>query len=208
MKKLLSTVLALMMLLTMLPIGASAAETGNSERDALLSLACAVFPEYADSIRGEARASYSRSANLTADEVVFRETRSVNENESIGIIQYASGVTIVVHSDSNTFTVQNPSSSSSTVGTDIVGTASFTVAASGVSGLFKLSNVGYIINQSGSKYFTSYGTATVTNSSIKYTRTTANTSLIEYTITFASNAIDTFSVYFYGSKLIATMGPY
>lgn len=207
MKKFLSMFLAAMLILTMIPMGAMAAEEDTSEYDELIALACEVFPEHADAIRGGASTTYARSNTSESAEILFSETRSINENESIGITTYASGVTIVVHSDSSTFTVTNTDSSYGADGTDLVGYASFTVAASNVSGYFKLSNVGFKVQEDGTSYFTYSGSPTVTNDNITYNRSTYTSAKIAYKIYFAANTFDTFSIYFSSGQLIATMGP-
>lgn len=90
MKKFISYIITIALLLSMLPVSASAQET-NSERNEILEKACIAFPEYAETIRADAAPSgISRSS--TPREVVFSETRPLSENEFIVYTEYSDGL--------------------------------------------------------------------------------------------------------------------
>ena len=71
MKKTLSVVMAMLMLIALLPIGASASGGENSEREALLALAYSVFPEYEDMQESARASSLVPRATDGTNEVVF-----------------------------------------------------------------------------------------------------------------------------------------
>ena len=207
MKKFLSMLLAAVMLMIVMPLSVAAAENGNFEPEELIALACEAFPEYEDAIRGETSTAFSHTRTSDSREIVFSETRAISANESIGITQYAGGDVVIVYSDSN-YTVEKTASSASNVANDIIGSASFQVTCSGISGTFNLKNVGFIIHQDGSGYFTSYGTPSTTNGvSYNTENVTNSTTYIEYPIVFSQSPFiaDAFELYFSDGCLHAAM---
>ena len=91
MKKVISLCLAALMLMTVLPFSALAANANMSERDQLIALACDTFPEYASKIRGEGLSIDSVLRSTQSRELVIEETRSLSESESISYIEYSDG---------------------------------------------------------------------------------------------------------------------
>ena len=81
MRKYLAMLLAAVMLLTMMPLGAAATETDTSERDELIALASEFFPEYANQICEERIGTYAVSRGLGQRELVVTESRSVSDTE-------------------------------------------------------------------------------------------------------------------------------
>lgn len=90
MKKFISYIITIALLLSMLPISASAQAT-NSNRNEILKKACIAFPEYAETIRADAAPS-NLSRSSTSREVVFSEARSLSENEFIVYTEYSDGL--------------------------------------------------------------------------------------------------------------------
>lgn len=207
MKKLLSACFAVILILTMLPLNAMAAEESTSEYDELMALACEVFPEYASAIRGANTNTYALSRSTDNDEVVFSETRSISDTESLNLTQLASGNVIVLVSKSqDSVSITVPSSSTSDITTvGVAGTASFKVAATAASGYtFVLSNVSFTIYYYGSCYFTNYGS--VTQSSVySYTLKKQSSSEIIYGINFTAQHFTQLDLYFSNNQLYAVV---
>lgn len=157
MKKLFSVFLSVFILLGTLPFSAAAYE-GNLEQEELLELACEVFPEYEEYLNNPPASSLARS-NTGIGEVVSSKTRSISDTESMTATLYSTGY-VVVGYVSDYFKVA-VSDSGSQVGSDFFGSASFTVTTNGKGqGKFNLNNVGFVIHQNATGYFTSYGTPT------------------------------------------------
>ena len=211
MKKLISFCLAALMMIAVLPIVALAAGNDQVERDQLLTLACSIFPEYADIIQGETVATYSLPSSDNPSEVVFTETRNISNKESLSITQLASGDVIVLDASYDYTELENTGSSISNVGTDKIGSASFKATCTNISGIFKYQNVGFIITQGGSGSFTSYGSASTSGDIAigNYSRSSTN---INYPLTFNRSATSqyriylNFSLYFRDGKLIVAFG--
>lgn len=156
MKKLFSVLLAVLILLGTLPFSVAASE-GNLEQGKLIELACEVFPEYEVYLKNPPVSIPSRSGNDDIGEVVSNETRSISDTESMTVTLYSTGY-VVVGYVYDYFKVAI-SDSGSQVGSDFIGNASFTVTTNRKGdGQFNLNNVGFIINQNNTGYFTSYGT--------------------------------------------------
>lgn len=211
MKKIISFCLVALMLVSVLPVGAFAAQDEQDEREQLLAQACSVFPEYAAAIRGEAAATYSLPASDNRNEVVFTETREISGTETLTITQLASSDIIVMHTSYDYDNLENTDSSISYVGPDTIGTASFKVTCTDASGVFNYKNVGFIIHQNGSGYFTSYGSAS-TSGYIKIGQKSTSTTYINYPLTFNSNLSSPYKLYinfslsFQNGTLVATTG--
>lgn len=95
MKKLVSFCLAVIMIFTILPVSAFAAETDQQGCEALINKAATVFPEYAEKLLHPTRnSSYSTQAAsprvLVADEV-----RPVSATESISLAEYSDGLILL-----------------------------------------------------------------------------------------------------------------
>lgn len=209
MKKFLSILFSAILLLSMMPIAAMAAEN-TSDYDKIIAMACDAFPEYADSITGKTSSAYNRVRTFSTNEITFSETRAISGTEYITLTQYAGGGNILIYEDSD-ITISAPSSDATTDGTDLVITASFQVATSGVSGVFYLNNTEFIKRQNGTGYFNSYGTpSTGGGASYNTSNVVNNTTKISYNITLCKSPFigDTFTVYYSGGMLHARMGAF
>lgn len=159
--------MAMVILIALLPIGASASGVQNSEREALLALAYSVFPEYEDMQESTTASSLGPRAADGTNEVVFTETRSASENVDVTYVQYASGEGIfITNTASFTGSVTDEeyvdSANSST------GTATIKVVCSGDSsygGVFTLKDFKFTIHESGYDVIQSRGTASFNSSS-------------------------------------------
>lgn len=212
MKRCLAFILAILLAST-LPLSATATEIELTEQNELFTLACTVFPEYAPIIRGESTSAYSLPRSSNPNEIVHTETRNVSDTHSVGIAILSSGSVIVVEGKYDYTDLQNTGSSISHVGTDTIGYASFKAECTGASGVFNYNNVGFIITQGGSGNFTSRGTVSTSGDlAIGDTSDTTDTTKIWYNLTYdRSQTFDyrifvTFSLYFDGGKLKATLG--
>lgn len=207
MKKILSILLSAVILLTM-PVNVMAAEdTSAYTHEELVQLACQYFPDYAPLIRGEAISTYAVPNAASSSEIVYSDTRDVSDTETISISVLASGEVVIVSGVSG-FEIKKENASASNVGSDIIGSTTFHVTSSVVTGDFYLKSVGFIITQSGTGNFTSYGTPSVSSSNqVKYVKNSASNTYIDYAITFiaSSNQIVELEVYFSNGKVVGAL---
>lgn len=92
MKKLVSFCLAVIMIFTILPVSAFAAESDNFESyDYQVALAKQIFPEYRDKLEGKGVATYA-SMPGTKPCIAVRETRPVDGNTSMTYTEYDNGL--------------------------------------------------------------------------------------------------------------------
>ena len=100
MKRFISVVLTCILILTMLPIGTFAAETDTTRQD-LEQLACTIFPEYADTIRGE---NIGNVRSVASNDLVICITRPVSEDATMTYTEYANGIAVATYC-SHTLTI-------------------------------------------------------------------------------------------------------
>ncbi|MEE0111583.1 MAG: hypothetical protein UEP57_11985 [Oscillospiraceae bacterium] len=209
MKKIISVLVAFLMMLT-IPIHALAIETKTAEQEELFALACNVFPEYAAVIRGEETIKSARSLDDDSNEIIYSCTRFISDSESVSIAVCADSSVIVARGKYDNTKVSLENSSVTTVGPDTIGSASFKASCTGASGIFYLNNVGFIITQSGSGAFTSYGSYS-TSGSIAIGSTNNSSTYIYYNLTFNSDSAGSsqlpykFSLYFDNGYLYALL---
>lgn len=207
MKRLFSIFLAIVMIVSAFPLQALAIEDSSAEREALLEQACVVFPEYESLIRCAPPTTYALPGS--ENEIIFTETRNVSDSERLTITQYSRGNILVLNERYSNNDLANTSLSSSNVGTDIIGYASFKAADTTALGYFTYDNVGFIITQGGSGSFTSYGTPNK-GPYAYYIKSRENSTHISYNLTFdytlTTESYYTFSLYFSNSQLHASLG--
>lgn len=187
-RRFLSVLLTAVLLLTMMPFSAMAAED-TSEHDRLIALACEAFPEYASNIRNEGAVACGYSASAASNEIIYQETRPISDTESISIARSANGAIVIVDAVSsvNLNYSLNPTNTSN----GVTGTVSFTVTSNWASGTFRLNNVGFEISYSASDSFSSYGTPSTSNGyfTVKYNKVSTSSTSIFYTVSYiASNS--------------------
>lgn len=202
MKKLTSLILTLCLLLCVAPVW-STAETYDSSQERLLQEAREVFPEYADRLHRSQAVSYS-TQSMDDDAVVYSETRSVSEKETLGLTVMRSGNVVVTKGFSG-YTISSAGSSSSQIGSDIIGSATFTMTCTAVSGTISVSNIGFIIHQNKTGYFTSYGSLSA-SSGKKIVRMSESTTGIHHGLIFNADGTPklymSFDCYFENGRVV------
>lgn len=160
MKNCLSLILALVLMLTVLPMGALAAEN-TSERDEILEKACVAFPEYAAKIAADTLpASALRSAE--PQKMVFTETRAISENEFIVYTEYSDGLVVLDQGVMDKEVIYNSTNDVATaINVDITVKATCT----DTSAYFKVSNIKFTINTNSYDRINSIGSPKVYNPS-------------------------------------------
>ena len=187
MKKLISLCLALVMLLTVFPVNAFAAENTNSEYDQLMELACEVFPEYASTINAANSSSRNHTRSSADYSVVHCETRDVSDTESLTLALLSSGDVFLINRATDLVNISIPSQNTTDITTvGVSGTATFRfVSSSDPSWIATLSNVAFTIWYYDTSRFTNYGTPSYSGFP-GFNCITQSESAIEYSIRFGS----------------------
>lgn len=156
MKRFLSAIFAAVLLLTMLPFGAFAAEDKSSERDKLIAQACEVFPEYADKIRNQKMQPNSRSHSLEASKLIYSDSRDApNNGGTILYSEYSDGIVLLTsYIPTKKVTVVD----SHTGAGATAYTINIVATCSGISGTFTAKNVKYTTISSAYDRIDSVGT--------------------------------------------------
>ncbi|MDO5401128.1 MAG: hypothetical protein Q4F17_09130 [Eubacteriales bacterium] len=171
MRKILSFALALVLIMTMLPMCVLAAEDAPNERAELIALACEVFPEYAPMILGDI-SPFSAYCNPNGPaDVVYQETRSISNTEEITLARYSNGATIIIEqSEISSHDIIETSANEKVVTNGVAYTLSYKIAATSdfveyYPGVLYISNFKATVYDSGYDKINSYGTISVNNSS-------------------------------------------
>lgn len=98
MKKLLAVILSFAMLMSFAALPVHATGYATSEKEEILALACQAFPEYTDIICGRVSTYQTRQNANEKPEIVFSETRSISDNQSISITYYSDGGALLASS--------------------------------------------------------------------------------------------------------------
>lgn len=163
MKKSLSFCLAVIMILTFLPINASASETPTSDHDRLVSLACEIFPEYAHNIRNSNTTTFSADGITEDRYIVFSETRNVSENEYMMYTEYSDGLALLTdYSFDYKILTYNPTTGAGA--TEVTMSLEATCEESGYNGVFYIDNFRYVLDSYGYDSIISLGTTRTTGS--------------------------------------------
>ena len=104
MKRIFSLILALLMLIVSVPLTTTASEQEVSRHDYLIELACDTFPEYASIIRGQNTFSHA-SLHSDSNGVIFSETRTISDTETLNIAQLSSGNVIITKGNVSSFPI-------------------------------------------------------------------------------------------------------
>lgn len=164
MKRFLSAFFAVVLVFTMLPFGALAAEDGTSVQDELISQACNVFPEYAEKISRHfcSNQLQSQSLNDYSSKIVHSETRAISDDAVLTYTEYSSGIVTLASAKYN--------ASFTTEGTDVSGSITYvtatlkgTVSNVGCSNVFIAEDFTFAIYANGYDRITSLGNYYVTN---------------------------------------------
>lgn len=94
MKRVLSILLAAVLLFTVMPFAVFADESNISEHDELVAKACETFPEYSDKISGHLTPSQVQIQSVSghSSEVVHSVSRYVSDDEVLTYTEYDSGI--------------------------------------------------------------------------------------------------------------------
>lgn len=94
MKRVLSILLAAVLLFTVMPFAVFADESDISEHDELVAKACETFPEYSDKISGHLTPSQVQIQSVSghSSDIVHSESRYVSDNEVLTYTEYDSGI--------------------------------------------------------------------------------------------------------------------
>lgn len=161
MKKPIALFLSLVILFTSIPFTV-AAEDNTTDREALLSLACEVFPEFASTIANDGHNSNVYSRSVHEPTLVVSETRSVSENASLTYTGYSDGsyiITSLTYTPDYDYSYSNYESSS--FATSITADVEATVSDSG--GVFELSGITFSLINGANDTIIDDGTSSVNN---------------------------------------------
>lgn len=184
MKKLLAVFLSLVMMLTFIPYGVSAAEVGDSRETDLIAKAADVFPEHADKLLNSSYTPSTHSGNSTARTLIASETRPVSSNEYVTYSEYSDGLILLSDYEftSDTKTVSSSSSSGNKYIT--VDVTAACVNGPGFEGYFYLKGLSYTLRSGLNNYdsITNEGTPSKGTNCANYTRIscTPNETLHDY----------------------------
>lgn len=96
MRKILSLVLALILVLTVLPMSVLAAEENTSDRDLALAQACELFPEHSAVIMNQGISTFSLTPSDQEKVKVFEETRYYSDDLSITYTEFNDGTAYII----------------------------------------------------------------------------------------------------------------
>ena len=97
------------MLFTTFPSVVFAAEDSTSECEEFIDLACEIFPEYSDKIRGDSQYSNTNTRSSVHVELIESVSRAVSENEYITYAEYSNGAILLTDYSYSYYTTQNES---------------------------------------------------------------------------------------------------
>lgn len=180
MKRTIAIIMLLVILLTTAILPVYAAEPA-SEKAEIIDLACQAFPEYTDIICG--RVPASRSSTNEKPEVVFSETRSISDDQSISITYYSDGGALLTRSTINCDMSENIANSSKYTYWTVTGEFT-TTYGDAYPGVFTISNAQFRISADGTHTVTDDG-----NVSTYYCSSDGNsssTTVVKYVVRFVN----------------------
>lgn len=168
MKKLLAVILSFVMLMSFAALPVHATGYATSEKEEILALACQAFPEYTDIIYGRVSSCQTRRNTNETPEIVFSETRSISDNQSISITYYSDGGALLASSTIKyEKTYEDVEQSGGTLYNWTI-SGKFTTTYDDYPGVCTVSNVRFAINTVGTDTVTNTGSVS-TNSYCVYT---------------------------------------
>ena len=150
MKRFYSILLATVMLLSTMTFDVFATED-DIVREDLLTLACEVFPEYAQKIRFQGISSNQRAQRS----LVVNETRQVSDNSYLIYTEYSDGIILLTDYEFDAYAIVTDSLTSSGATTC---TVDIRAVCSNISGYFLVEDVKYTHVRSGYDSINSVGT--------------------------------------------------
>lgn len=162
MKKTLSFVLALLILVTAFPFQSFASESDDLDREELIRHACEIFPEYADKILGYAVATHATQTSSEERSVVTSLTRDYSDNQTVAYTEYSDGVILLAEHEYNyTHDVTNLDKTTMSAAYTVNITATcVSSAGQECNGWFSLKGLKFTLISSSYDMITSTGTAT------------------------------------------------
>lgn len=162
MKKFMALLLSLSLLLTMMPLCASAAELEQQGYDTLINKAATIFPEYAGKLLNPTYSPFSSARSASPRVLVVKETRPFSDTESITYTEYSDGLILlsaydVDYESTIVGSIPHPNLSVKNYTINITATS----VVDGYYGYFYINNVSYRINAGLNTYdsITNFGTA-------------------------------------------------
>lgn len=180
MKRTIAIIMLLVILLTTAILPVYAAEPA-SEKAEIIDLACQAFPEYTDIICG--RVPASRSSTNEKPEVVFSETRSISDDQSISITYYSDGGALLARSAIVCDMSESIAHSSRYTYWTVTG--AFTTTYDYYPGVFTISNAEFRISTDGTHTVTDDGIVSTRNADLEENRST--TTKVEYVVCFINS---------------------
>lgn len=154
MKRTIAITMLLVILLTTAIQPVYAAEP-SGEKAEIIALACQAFPEYTDIICARVPTSQSRSNIREEPEIVFSETRSISDDQSIAITYYSDGGALLTRSTIVCDMSENIANSSKFTYWTVTG--EFTTTYADYPGVFTISNAEFSISTDGTHTVTDDG---------------------------------------------------
>lgn len=190
MKRTIAIIMLLVILLTTAILPVYAAEPA-SEKAEIIDLACQAFPEYTDIICGRVPASRARSNTNEKPEMVFSETRSISDDQSISITYYSDGGALLTRSTIVCDMSENIANSSKYTYWTVTG--EFTTTYTDYPGVFTISNAEFRISTDGTHTVTDDGNISTSgcSSSGNYSSTTE----VKYGVRFMNDNYPTNASY-------------
>lgn len=161
MKKFMALLLSLSLLLTMMPLYASAAEQEQKRGDTLINKAVFLFPEYSEKLLNPTYKPTDSTRATTARALVVKETRPFSNTESITYTEYSDGLILLSAYDVDyTTEVVGPYPHPNLSVRNFTINIEATSVVTGYRGYFELNNVSYTINTGLNNYdcITNFGT--------------------------------------------------
>lgn len=93
MKKVFMILLAVVMLVSVMPLSASASSVSDRERT--IEMACELFPEHVSVIRNEAVNIYERTSPIQKSVKIFEETRYYSDNTALTLTEFSDGTAYI-----------------------------------------------------------------------------------------------------------------
>lgn len=181
MKKCMAMLLTLALLLTLIPLSASAAES-PSGYESLVQKAVSAFPEHANKLQNPDNSAIFQSRGVTSRELLISETRPISDREYVTYAEYSDGLILLSGYEFTADTTTVSYVTGSTYRNITIDIEATCVNDVGYNGYFYLEGVSYSLRDNEFDVITNPGTASRTGYCTSATRTvyTANESNTTY----------------------------
>lgn len=193
MKRLLSYILSISMIVSLLASYAHASPIDKAAHDELVNLACEVFPEYTSIITNSSCNSRSVFLNTECPEIVFSETRSISDTTCLSYIELSDDTCFLALASSSSDLTPSASYSitNSTIsGSTTTDTISIVATYSPSSGVVRISGLQYTIYAYSYDRFTNTGSISTQNGATcrgyypQYVETSSSPAYFYYSLAF------------------------